>query len=167
MPDQTFNDDTQPISKTAQKKAMQELQKLGAALVELNDKQLAQMPLEPPLRDAILQARTLKQREARRRQLQFIGKLMRSADGKAIAEAHRKLMEQSRYHIQHDRQAEHWRERLLLQGNSAVNEFMQQFPDADSQHLRQLLRGALKESQLGKPPAQTRKLFRYIRELLP
>ena len=153
-------------SKTALKKEMQELQKLGTALVELSDKQLAQIPLDPDLGQAIDLARNLKQREARRRQLQYIGKLMRSADIEAINNAYQKLLAKNKHHVQHEHQTERWRQRLLEEGNSTLNEFIQQFPEADIQHLRQLIRGAKKEQSQNKPPAQARKLFRYIRQLL-
>src|SRR5690606_7153643 len=82
-----INPDDYIKSKSQVKREMTALQKLGERLVEMNDKQLATIPLEENLLKAVLEARKMPQREARRRQLQFIGKLMRSADNLAIQEA--------------------------------------------------------------------------------
>ncbi len=155
-----------PKSKSRIKREMEALQQLGAKLVELGDGQLAQLPLDDKLRKAIVDARGMKQREGRRRQLQFIGKLMRKADHEAIEEGYRLFTEKDRKSVQRHHQVERWRDRILAEGDTALNDFFSAFPQADRQHLRQLLRTALKEQAHNKPPAQARKLFRYIRELM-
>ena len=157
--------ETLPKSKTRLKKEMQALQDLGTALVGLSDKQLSHIPLEGELAAAIHQARGIKHREAKRRQLQFIGKLMRNTDVEAIETAYRALMDKTQHHVQQQHLVERWRDRLIAEGNAAVTDFLQQYPHCDSQHLRQLVRGSLKEKQHNKPPAQARKLFRYVLEV--
>ena len=153
-------------SKTQRKKEMLALQELGTALVGLSDNELSQIPLQGDLAAAINEARRLKQREAKRRQLQYIGRLMRDTDIDAIQTAYRQLTEKNHRHVQQHHLVEQWRERLLGENHSALTEFLQRYPDCDSQHLRQLIRGALKEQQHNKPPAQARKLFRYLRDTI-
>lgn len=164
------NDDWQeePIkSRTALKKEMEALQELGVHILELSDKYLTRIPLEGKLAEAIQEARGMKHREGRRRQLQFIGKLMRDAENiDEIKAAYERVMnigmEQNK--IQH--QTEQWRDRLLTGENDALQAFVTEFPDADIQHLRQLIRNAQREHSQQKPPASARKLFRFIRELM-
>lgn len=153
-------------SKTQRKKAMHALQELGTALVALSENELAQIPLQGELATAIYQARKLRQREARRRQLQYIGRLMRSADSEGIKAAYQALMDKNHHHVQQHHLVERWRDRLLGDGNTALTAFLQQYPQGDSQQLRQLIRGALKEQRHDKPPAQARRLFRYLREII-
>ncbi|MYM64626.1 ribosome biogenesis factor YjgA [Pseudomaricurvus sp. HS19] len=161
------NHDDQPKSRTAIKKEMQALQDLGTQIVELSDKHIAMIPLHGRLGEAIHEARGMKHREARRRMLQYIGKQMRLAENlEEIQQAFERIQKlgQEHTHIQH--LAEQWRDRLLSEGNDAVQEFVSQYSDADVQHLRQLLRNAQKEQKEQKPPATARKLFRYVRDLI-
>lgn len=151
-------------SKTAIKNEMHALQELGTALTELSDKQLMQIPLDPLLENAIKEARSIKQREARRRHLQYIGKLMRKTDHTAIAQAYQILKDKDRRYIKQHHQAENWRDRLINEDNAALNSFLQDYPETDIQHIRQLIRTAKKEQQQNKPPAAARKLFKYIRD---
>lgn len=159
-------DEELPKSKSQIKREMTALQDLGNQLVELSDSQLSQLPLDDKLLKAIVEARQMKHREGRRRQLQFIGKLMRKADHEAIAAGYQKFAEKDRHAVQRQHQVERWRDRMLAEGDAAVSEFLQTYPDTDRQQLRQLVRSALKEQQQNKPPAHARKLFRFIRDLL-
>lgn len=162
-----FDDDAERgPSKSQLKREMTELQQLGTKLAELSDKQLAQIPLEGELAIAINDYRRIKHREGRRRMLQFIGRLMRETDVAPLQKAYDNLFMQSQEITQRLHQAEQWRERLLKTDNQkALDAFLTEFPEADRQHLRQLLRTAQKEQSQNKPPAAARKLFRYIREL--
>ncbi len=153
-------------SKSQVKREMHALQELGRQLVELNERQTEQVPLTPQLEKAIIEARRLPHREARRRQLQYIGKLMREADHQAIADALERLRSVNDRHIHLQHLAEQWRDRLMSGDSHALETFIDEYPQADIQHLRQILRLALKEKAQDKPPAQARKLFRYIRDLL-
>src|SRR6185436_8282272 len=74
------------VSKTKRKQEMTALQKLGAKLVELPESQLAEMPMDEKLREAVLAARRIKSHEGKRRQMQYIGKLMRNVDPEPLRE---------------------------------------------------------------------------------
>lgn len=166
MKDFYDDDEERGPSKSQLKREMTELQKLGTKLTELSDKQLTQIPLEGELAIAINDYRRIKHREGRRRMLQFIGRLMREIDVAPLQKAYDNLFMQSQEITQRLHQAEQWRERLLKEDNQkALDDFLAAFPEADRQHLRQLIRSAQKEQSQNKPPAAARKLFRYIREL--
>lgn len=152
-------------SRTAVKREMEALQQLGADIVELSDKYIARIPLQGLLEEAIIQARGMKHREGRRRQLQYIGKLMRKADNiEEIKNAYDNILSLGQEHNKVQQVSERWRERLTNDGNIALQEFLDEFNGADVQHLRQLIRNTQKEKEQAKPPASSRKLFRYIRE---
>lgn len=154
-------------SKTDVKKEMAALQELGAKIVELSDKFISRIPIEGELADAIHQARGMKHREGRRRQLQFIGKLMRKAENiEDIKTAYERVISIGQEHTKIQHQTEQWRDRLLEDGNEALQTFVDEFPGCNVQLLRQLIRNTQKEQSQQKPPASARKLFRYIRELI-
>lgn len=156
----------EPPSKSARKRHMLSLQAMGESLLELNDKQLAQMPIEDErLLSAIRECRQIHSNSARKRHLQYIGKLMRDIDAAPIEQA----LEDLRHARQRGNTAFHELEQLrtdiLAAGMDGVELAMLRFPDADRQHLRQLVMQHQRESQGGKPPAASRKLFRYLKEL--
>lgn len=154
----------EPKSKTRVKKEMHQLQDLGTQLTELNRAQLAEVPLDADLREAIDTLHRIKSREARRRQLQYIGRLMRGADNEAIETALAKFRERDQLYLRFDRMAEEWRQRLLTEGKNAQQAFFDSYPDADHQQLRQLVRDAQKEIEQKKAPTHQRKLFRFLRD---
>jgi len=156
----------EPASKSARKREMQRLQGLGEELTKLNSEQIAQVPLGEKLLQALEEMGRLKGREARRRQLQYIGRLMRDEDGDAVAAALDRIkaggIEQTRrLHL-----LEGWRDRLIEEGDEALAELMADHPEIEPQQVRQLVRNARKEREREKPPAASRKLFRYLREVL-
>lgn len=157
------NPDEKP-SKSAIKRAMSDLQALGAELVALSADQLKKIELPDDLRDAVRDAQRFTQHEARRRQLQYIGKLMRSLDAAPIREALDDIKGLSAAANARMHALERLRERFL-EDESVIGEIAAAHPGADLQHLRQLRRNALKEQQLGKPPRAFRELFRTLREL--
>ena len=163
---QTGPEEPEPKSRSQIKREAEALQVLGAKLVELRDAQLDQLPLDERLRKALIETRTMRHREGRRRQLQFIGKLMRAADHEAIAEGYERLTHSDHHSVQQLHLVERWRDRIIGEGDKAMGEFVTQYPEADRQHLRALLRGAQKERSQEKPPAQARKLYRYLRDLM-
>jgi ribosome-associated protein len=153
-------------SKSQVKREMQHLQALGEQLTRLPADALDAFPVGNDLRAAIAEHRRLKGREALRRHLQYIGRLMRGEDAAAIEQALEAarsggMEEKRRLHL-----TEQWRDRLLQQGDDALADFLGEHPGADRQHLRQLLRSAAQEQARGKPPAAARKLFKYLREVL-
>ena len=153
-------------SRSEQKRQSHALRALGERLTELSAEQLEQMPLPDPLRDAVQEARRIRQPGARKRQLQYIGKLMRSADPQPIQNALAELdLKDARATARHH-EVERWRERLLTDGDAALSELLDDHPQADRQHLRQLVRNAVSERRQNRPPQAARNLFRYLRELL-
>ncbi|WP_439133179.1 ribosome biogenesis factor YjgA [Pseudomaricurvus sp.] len=154
-------------SKTDIKKEMAALQDLGTKIVELSDKFIARIPIEGELADAIHQARGMKHREGRRRQLQFIGKLMRKAENiEEIKTAYERVISIGQEHTKIQHQTEHRRDRLLEDGNEALQTFVAEYPHCEVQYLRQLIRNSQKEQSQQKAPTSARKLFRYIRDII-
>lgn len=156
---------TEEISKSQRKRDMHALQALGQQLVELPKEQFEKITLEESLRDAIIDARHIRQHGARKRQLQYIGKIMRSIDADPIQEQLNTIQGHSSQAIQALHNIERWRDRLLEEGDNALEELVKQHPQADRQYLRQLLRNAQKETLANKAPKSARALFRYLREL--
>lgn len=157
--------DDRPPSKSARKREMHALQDLGTALVELPDGELKTIPLDDELADAIAVARRIKDFTGKRRQLQFIGKLMRKLDTTAIEAAYNDLQNGQQQRNQHFHRLEQLRDQLLAEGVEAMAAVLEIYPHADRQHLRQLIIAAEKEQKAGQPPAAARKLFKYLREL--
>lgn len=152
------------ISKSQLKRESHALTDLGKELVELHQNKLDKIPLDEKLQDAIALVHRVKARGGRKRQLQYIGKLLRTADIEPILAAMDGLkledaQENARLH-----RLEQWRDRLLEEGDTALSELLSQYPDADRQHLRQLLRNAQKEQSQNKPPKSARELFKYLRD---
>jgi ribosome-associated protein len=155
-----------PPSRTEIKKEMQALQELGKTIVELSKGQLATIPLDDPtLAEAISTARRIKSREGLRRQMQFIGKLLRKLNVEPIQKAMQQLQEGRKEQALAFHQLEQWRDQVIENGPNQLDEVFERFPNADRQHLRQLILQANKEKKQDKPPAAARKLFRYFREL--
>jgi ribosome-associated protein len=154
------------VSKTRRKKEMLALQDLGKKLTQAPNNLLDKCKLPETLLHAINEYKRLPNKHgARKRQLQFIGKVMRNVDVEWIKsvmdeDGQQALMEKSRF-----QRLEKIREQLLSDDQSALNELIKQCPDLDIQHIRQLIRLAGKEAQENKPPVAYRKLFAYLREL--
>jgi ribosome-associated protein len=151
------------VSKTKRKQEMHGLQALGAALVSLPESQLRELSLDGPLREAVLEAKRIKSHEARRRQMQYIGRLMREVDAAPIRERLAAIEGHSASASAEHRRLEAWRGRLIAD-DAALTEFAQAFPGADLQALRALLRNARKELKVGRPPRAQREIFRLIRD---
>jgi ribosome-associated protein len=153
------------VSKTQRKHEMHALQAIGEELVALPGNRLANINLPDSLRDAILEARRINQRGARRRQLQYIGRLMRDVDADSIRKQLEEIRGGSAQEVAIMHRAERWRERLLS-NDTAVSEFVDAFPGVDVQKLRTMLRNAKQEAAAEKPPKFYRALFREIRETM-
>lgn len=148
-------------SKTRRKKDMKALQDLGAELVGLEPSRLAALELPELLAEAIAQARTITKHEARRRQLQFVGRLMRTVDPEPIRAALERGHALSREERVRFAAAERWRDRLL-DDELAVDAFANAYPGADRSALAVLAREARAERASGRPPHKTRALFRFV-----
>ncbi len=153
---------SQPPSKTRRKKEMHALQALGTALVGLSPQQLERMDLPEALYEAVLEAQRIRSHEARRRQLQYIGRLMRSLDAEPIAARLAHVQGESDAAKAEFHAVERWRARLL-EDDAALNDWLDAHPGCDVQMLRQLIRNARREAAEGKPPRASRALFRLLR----
>ena len=157
--------DGTPISKTRRKQAVHALQALGEELVDLNENQLATVELPEPLLDAVMHAQTITKHEARRRQMQYIGKLMRRVDPAPIRAALDAFQAPSRSQAAIHKRMESWRERLLA-APGALAELLVEYPGADAQRLRTLVSGALRERAAHVPPRSYRALFQLLLQTL-
>lgn len=153
-------------SKSLLKREMTALQKLGEELVDLTASQLSRFELPENLFNAIVAARSMHQRGARKRQLQFIGKLMRHVDEAPISLILATIKNPGKQAATELHRLEQWRERLLTEGDVALAELASQYPDVDRQHLRQLVRKAGTEKAAGQPPQAARLIFAYLREMI-
>ena len=155
-----------PPSKTKIKKQMHELRNLGKELTELGKDQLAQLNLPENLRDAIREMKNINKFGAQRRQLQFIGKLMREVDTAPILSKLDAWKGTSQQHVAYMRRLEQWRDRLL-ESSDAMTELLAAHPHADAQRLRTLIRSAQKEMAANKPPRNYREIFQVLKEIIP
>jgi ribosome-associated protein len=152
-------------SKSQRKRDMLALQSLGKQLVDLADGTLKKLELPESLAEAIAEARKLKSREARRRHLQLIGKLMRTVDVAALTLALERMDHQSPANQRHLQKLEDWRDRLIDGDGALIEDIIEQHPSADRQQLRNLQRRAVREDSPEKISAARRKLFAYLRQL--
>ena len=152
-------------SKTQRKKQMHELQSLGERLVELNSGQLDSIDLPEPLREAVDEAQRIKGHEARRRQMQYIGRLMREVDPALIQEKLAGWEGQSRAQAAREHEIADWRERLM-EDDAALTRLTALHPGIDTQHLRSLVRNARADRDAGRTPRHYREIFRALRVAL-
>ncbi|WP_414213314.1 ribosome biogenesis factor YjgA [Cupriavidus necator] len=161
-------EDDEPKSKSQRKRDMTALQDLGVELEGLAKDRLARVPMPEALADAIHQARRITSHEGKRRQMQYVGKVMRGLDDDEVEAIRRALegfkgtskAETARMHL-----IERWRE-LLLADDAALTRFLGEHPGIDVQALRNTIRNARKEKEQGKPPRYFRELFQAIKTAL-
>jgi ribosome-associated protein len=144
---------------------MHALQALGERLVELAPDVLDALALPERLAEAIAEAKRINGFEARRRQVQYIGRLMREVDAAPIAERVAGLNAAARRTNALQHETEKWRDRLLAE-ESALTELTRAHPDLDTQQLRTLIRNARREEAQGRAPHASRALFRALRSVL-
>lgn len=158
-------------SKSQLKRDAQALVELGEKLLKLPEQQLPQIEL-PEVVEAVLEAKKIRKGNARKRQLQFIGKLLRKSDTTALMQLINRFDASSNEHAAQFHQLEEWRERLISEDNAVINEISAEFPELDRQRLRSLTRNAIQErqqqegAQNPKPPVHFRKLFQYLKSLV-
>ncbi|KAB0290704.1 ribosome-associated protein [Vibrio fortis] len=152
------------VSKTEMKEDMEALQKLGEELVELKPSVLEKFPLSEDLAEAIKDAQRFKN-EAKRRQLQYIGKVMRNEDPEPIQAALDKVRNKHSQATAELHKLEQLRDRIVEDGDAAISEVVEAYPEADRQRLRQLARQANKEKKAGKPAKAYREIFQVLKEL--
>ncbi|WP_437613436.1 ribosome biogenesis factor YjgA [Erwinia sp. V71] len=166
VPDNQDEEDEEIIwvSKSEIKRDAEELKRLGAEIIDLGKNSLDKIPLDEELRDAVELAQKIK-KEARRRQLQLIGKMLRARDVEPIRQALDKLKNRHNQQVSLFHKLEALRDRLVEKGDDAVPEVLNLYPDADRQQLRTMIRNAQKEKAANKPPKAYRQIFQYLREL--
>lgn len=159
---QTDGDD--PVSKSQLKREMHALQALGEAIIAMTPAERARFPLSDDMLAAVEETARVRSHEGRRRHMQYVGKVMRRENLEAIKAVYDELEQEKlrRDHAFHRLEA--WRDRLIDEGDPAVEAFVADYPDADRQALRQLIRNAQRERERSKPPASARKLFKLIRD---
>lgn len=160
----TEEERAQRVSKTQRKHAMHDLQELGQKLAEIPEERLQRVAMPEALREALADFRRMTKHEARRRQMQYIGRLMRGVDPEPIREAlaaaeGRSARETARQHRLERLRAE------LIESEETLARIAADYPGADVQRLRQLRRSALLEHEQGKPPRAFRELFRVLRQI--
>lgn len=151
-------------SKSQLKREMHALQALGEQLIAMKDSERSHFPLSDDLLRAIEETGRIKAREARRRHMQYVGKLMRHEDLDGIqavfdAMEREQLRRDNAFH-----QLEAWRDRLIEEGDAAIEPLLDDYPSIDRQALRQLIRNARHERDQQKPPTNARRLFKLLRE---
>jgi ribosome-associated protein len=160
--------DTRP-SKTQLKQQSHDLQTLGLAVSELSAERFAAIDMSDALRNAIVEFRRTKSHEGRRRQLQYVGKLMRSADEAALREAVAAATLGSAKETLALHEAERWRAELIAD-DDAMTRWQQAHPETDTQQLRSLVRAARRDAAALAPearqPKSFRELFQFIRPMI-
>ncbi|MGN0920802.1 MAG: ribosome biogenesis factor YjgA [Cellvibrio sp.] len=164
--DQEIDPSDYILSKSQVKRDMHKLQELGESFITMNEKQLKSLPLSEELLDAIYIARKMPPKEARRRQIQYIGRLMREGNHEEIQAAVEKLQTRNDQYVHRQHQIERYRDLLIENDKSVFQSLVSDCPNIDIQRLRQLVRNAQKEREENKPPVNARKLFGFIRDEL-
>ena len=153
-------------SKTQRKKASHDLQDLGEALVALPDSRLLELEIDETLRDAIQEYKRTRTHEGRRRQMQFIGKLMRRTDPEPLREAVAAMQLGRAKDALALHEAERWRAELVA-ADDALTRWTAEHPDCDLQQLRSLVRAARKDAAAASEQRSGRafrELFKFIRQ---
>lgn len=152
-------------SKTQRKQEMTALQQLGEELLRLNETQLARVELPESLREALHEARRISAHEGRRRQIQYIGRLMRQVDPEPIRRALGDITGGSRAAVALMHRCERLRD-LLLDDDAALTSFLADHPQVDVQPLRAMIRAARREHTAGAAPRHARELYRWLHDTL-
>ena len=156
-------------SRSQQRRDALDVLELAGKLASLTPTQLAKLPIPEDLLPHLEHTRKITAHIARKRQLAFLAKQMRREDDEAL-DAIRDALDAGGEAAKQEtallHRAERWRERLLAEGDDALAELLAEFPQADRQQLRQLVRNAVEERKRNRPPKAYRELFREVRDLL-
>jgi ribosome-associated protein len=151
-------------SRTKQKRTAEALQKTGEQLLTLSDGQIEALGISPELRQAVVEARAMIQHGARRRQLQYIGTLMRGPDGPRIQQQLEAMAQQSSTEARRFKQAELWRDELKAGNTQRFEWLLEQFPNLDQKQLAALVHDT-QHSHAASARKAGRMLFRFLRQL--
>lgn len=152
----------EPISKSQKKREAERMQALGVKLIPLSLAELDSLPISEVLKNAVLSAKKIKSNGALRRQMQLIGKIMRTECHEAIAQAYEALRQIPVHETQTFHAAEVWRSRLIQQGESALLAFLNEYPQTDTKALRRLIEKAKLEQEKTQVKHAYRALFRFL-----
>ncbi len=154
-------------NKTQIKKQIAAVFAMAEEICELTPAQVAEFNLPENVETALLDAGKMGRNAARKRLLKFITGQLRTLDTEAVQEKLARMKNRSAHAVREHHQAERWRDVLLDDtGNQQLTALIEEYPEADSQHLRQLQRNAQKEAKEGKPPKSARLLYKYLKELI-
>lgn len=157
-------DEDRPPSKSQRKRDMQQLKDLAVRLTELTGDTLER--IEPPeLLDAVKAAARIHRGSARKRQIQYIAKLLSKMDIEPITTIIDSIDASTAVYVARFHQLEQWRERLIEGDAEAMSEICSQYPDVDRPRLRQLIRQAVEEKARDQQGAHFRKLFQFLKQL--
>ncbi len=151
-------------SKSQVKRDMQALRDFGEELAALPSARLKKMPMPENLLEALLEWQRLSKLQAKGRQMQYIGKLLRDVDVAPLQEVLDIVNGKSAKDTARMHRLEQWRLKLLAD-ETVIGEIVAVHPDVDVQHLRNLRRNAIKEKELLKPPKAFREIFQILKEL--
>lgn len=152
-------------NKTQLKKDMAVLFALSEEMSELPAGQLKTLELPDVINKAVVEVSGMPHKGARKRLLKFITGQLHKIDIEPILEKLARIKNKSAHAVREHHAVEHWRDRLISEGNDALTALLDVQPQADRQLLRQLLRNAQKEAEAGKPPKSSRLLYRQLKEL--
>ena len=153
-------------SKSSRKRESSQLQDLGELLMALSKEQLERLDLPEALFEAVRVGQGITAHGGLQRQRKYIGKLIRSLDPEPIREGLQALKGETSDLIRVQHQAERWRDRMIGEGDEAINAFVSAYGDTERQKLRQWVRDALRERDRMAPPRAARLLFKYLRDVL-
>ena len=162
---ENFAENLPEPSKSQRRREALELKSLASRLIGLKSPVLAKIPMDEALLSAVGEAQAIRSNVARKRQLQYVAKLLRRSDPAPIIDALEALDKEARGLNSRHHRAEAWRDCLLELGDPALGQLLAERRDADAQGIRQLTRNARKESTQGKAPASARRLFRLLRDM--
>ncbi len=152
-------------SRSQKKREMTALQKAAEKIVKLGPELVRKSGLPERFIDSVLEAQKIKKHEAKRRQIQYLGKLMREIDPEPVLRFIENVELGNRDDAKKFQQLEKWRDGLVEGKFDLIDELAEHYPDIDRQRILQLARNARKEISTGKPPKSSRALFRALREL--
>jgi len=163
------NDNEAPLydgpSKSQLKRDSQHMIDVGGEILKLSREDRDSLHMNDELEEAIATALKIKSRSGLKRQRLYIGKLLRAIDNDDIEAQLRKIQHRHDTNTAHFKRLEKWRDKLIDNDKATLNEVITHFPEIDRQHINQLIRAAHLEKKQDKPPAASRKLFKYLREL--
>ena len=152
------------ISKSQRKRDCDALQKISDQLLKLKPEELALIDLPDELKDALQEAHHIHSNSALKRQRQYLGKIMRTCDSEKIEKQLNHVIHRNDTNTAQFKKFEKWRDRLIDNDKEVLGEIIREIPHLDRHHVHNLVRQAEKEASANKPPAASRKLFKYLRE---